>query len=87
MPEPLPKIRPGQPDDIADCVVARGLTRENDLSVEELAARGITEESWRADVATGRLPGYVAVAGDRIVGYCFGYRDSSEIAVLVVLPA
>jgi ribosomal protein S18 acetylase RimI-like enzyme len=54
--------------------------------VAELARRGITEESWRADTVSGRLPGYVGCAGGDIVGYCFGDRDTGEVVVLAILP-
>ena len=67
-------------------MILRGQTRENAISVEELAARGITDATWRADVVSGRLSGYVACVGERIVGYCFADRDTGEIVVLVVSP-
>lgn len=74
------------PDDTPACLVLRGLTRENAFSVEQLAALGITLESWRAGIADGSLPGHVATDDDRIVGYCFGERETGEIAVLALLP-
>jgi GNAT superfamily N-acetyltransferase len=83
---PAHTIRPARPDDVPACLILRGQTRENAISVGELADRGITEGSWRADVVSGRLPGYVASVGGRIVGYCFGDRDTGEIVVLALLP-
>ncbi|MEG2805172.1 GNAT family N-acetyltransferase, partial [Stenotrophomonas sp.] len=74
-------------DDAADCVDLRGRTRENAFSVEALAALGITVESWAEGIAEGVLPGHVAEADGRMVGYCFGDRDSGEIVVLALLPA
>lgn len=74
------------PDDTRACIVLRGMTRENAFSVERLAALGITLESWRAAIADGSLPGHVATADGRIVGYCFGERETGEIAVLALLP-
>lgn len=73
-------------DDAPACFVLRGMTRENALSVERLAALGITLESWRAAIADGSLPGHVAIVEGRIVGYCFGERETGEIAVLALLP-
>ena len=74
------------PDDTPACIVLRGMTRENAFSIERLAALGITLESWQAAIADGGLPGHVATAAGRIVGYCFGERETGEIAVLALLP-
>ena len=79
--------RKAAPDDTTACLVLRGMTRENAFSVERLAALGITLESWRAGIADGSLPGHVATVEGRIVGYCFGERETGEIAVLALLPA
>ncbi|HEV7324777.1 MAG TPA: GNAT family N-acetyltransferase [Bosea sp. (in: a-proteobacteria)] len=74
------------PDDTPACVVLRGRTRENAFSVERLAEAGVTLESWRSAVADGSLPGHVATEDGRIVGYCFGERETGEIAVVALLP-
>ncbi len=74
------------PTDAADCLDLRGRTRENAFSAAELAALGITVESWQAGIADGTLPGHVATADGRVIGYCFGDRDSGEIVVLALLP-
>jgi ribosomal protein S18 acetylase RimI-like enzyme len=78
--------RQAVPDDTPACVVLRGRTRENAFSVERLAEAGVTLESWRAAVVDGSLPGYVATLDGEIVGYCFGERETGEIAVLALLP-
>lgn len=78
--------RRAAPDDTPACIVLRGMTRENAFSVERLAALGITLESWSSSVADGSLPGHVATENGRIVGYCFGERETGEIAVLALLP-
>jgi ribosomal protein S18 acetylase RimI-like enzyme len=80
-------FRRAAPDDTPACIVLRGMTRENAFSVEKLAALGITLESWRSAIADGSLPGHVAIVDDRIVGYCFGERETGEIAVLALLPS
>jgi GNAT superfamily N-acetyltransferase len=79
--------RQAVPDDTPACVVLRGRTRENAFSVERLAEAGVTLESWRAGIAHGTLPGHVATVDGEIVGYCFGERETGEIAVLALLPA
>ncbi len=80
------EYRPAQPADVADCIVIRGQTRENAVSVARLAALGITYESWRESVQSGALPGFVCCDGARIVGYCFGERATGEVVVLALLP-
>lgn len=75
------------PEDTPACLDLRGRTRENAFSVAELEALGITLESWRAGIADGSLPGYVALVDGELAGYCFGDRDTGEIAVLALLPA
>jgi ribosomal protein S18 acetylase RimI-like enzyme len=80
-------FRPATPDDIPACVILRGQTRQNAVSVERLAALGITEESWADDVRSGSLPGYVCTDDQSIAGYCFGDKSSGEIVVLALLPA
>src|SRR5450432_3701781 len=79
-------IRLAIPGDIPECAALRGRTRENAISVEQLAAMGITVDSWAAEVESGLLTGYVCVVREAIVGYCFGENASGEILVLAVLP-
>ena len=75
------------PEDTPACLDLRGRTRENAFSVDELEALGITLESWQAGIADGSLPGYGALVDGELAGYCFGERDTGEIAVLALLPA
>jgi GNAT superfamily N-acetyltransferase len=74
------------PADVAECIEIRGLTRENAISAERLASMGITQASWAESVQDGSLPGVVCTCEGRIIGYCFGERDSGEIVVLALLP-
>lgn len=74
-------------DDIGACLVLRGQTRENAISVERLAALGITAESWADDLRSGALTGHVATEQGAIIGYCFGDNASGEVVVLALLPA
>ncbi|MGE8687631.1 MAG: N-acetyltransferase family protein [Achromobacter sp.] len=78
--------RPAMPQDAAACVTLRGMTRENAVSEAELAAAGITAETWAAGIAEGLYPGFVALDGAKLAGYCFGHRDTGEIVVLALLP-
>ena len=80
------QFRRATPDDIQACVILRGQTRQNAVSVERLATRGVTVESWAGDVRSGSLAGHVCT-DDAIVGYCFGDIASGEVVVLALLPA
>ncbi|SCX73058.1 GNAT family N-acetyltransferase [Variovorax sp. EL159] len=79
--------RKAVPEDTPACLDLRGKTRENAFSVEALKAIGITLESWQSAVADGSLPGCVALVDGELAGYCFGDRETGEIAVLALLPA
>lgn len=80
------QYRAALPEDAAECLTARGKTRQNAASEEWLRSIGITLESWSENIRSGALPGHVCIADDRIVGFCFGQRDSGEIQVVAVLP-
>ena len=58
---------------------------ENALTHEQLAARGVTNESVAASFLKGSK-GWVAVHGGRIVGFSIGDRTSGSIFALFVLP-
>ena len=72
--------------DAEACIVLRTQTRENAVTRAELAAAGITRETWAAGIDAGLYPGVVALDGDVLAGYCFGHRDTGEIVVLALLP-
>lgn len=67
-----PVYRKAVPADIPACLILRGKTRENAFSVEQLAALGITLESWQGGVRDGAVPGYVCPLEDTLAGHCFG---------------
>jgi GNAT superfamily N-acetyltransferase len=80
------KYRSALTKDAPECVVLRGETRENALSAEQLRALGITAKSWAENIRSGTVAGYICTFAGRMVGYCFGVRETGEIEVLVVLP-
>ena len=81
-------FRPATPADAPACVALRGLTRENTITLAQLAAMGITAESWAAAVAAGDLSGFVCVDEQAaIVGYGFGDKATGEVVVLALLTA
>ena len=80
------QYRSALPEDAAECVDLRGKTRQNPASEELLRSMGITVETWRDGISSGSLPGYICTVDGKMVGYCFGDRDSAEIVVLAMLP-
>lgn len=80
------EYRSAQPEDTAECVAIRSKTRENAFTEEQLRSIGITVESWAENIRSGALPGYLCIVEGKIVGYCFGSRETGEIEVLIVLP-
>lgn len=79
-------VRPARPEDAAECVRLRGLTRENAVPEARLRQYGITVDSWAADIARGALCGWVAARGGQMLGYCFGAVSTGEVVVLAILP-
>ena len=80
------KYRQASPGDVDECLVVRGMTRQNPASAELLRSIGITSESWAQNIRSGALPGHVCIAYGSIVGFCFGMRETGEIQVLAILP-
>jgi ribosomal protein S18 acetylase RimI-like enzyme len=79
------RYRKALPKDTGECIVLRGNTRENAFSAAQLEAIGVTHESWESGIERDKIPGYVCLVNEKIVGYCFGEKESGEILVLAVL--
>jgi len=80
------KYRPALPEDAQECLVVRGRTRQNAASEDWLRSIGITSESWARSIRSGALPGHVCTVDEKIVGFCFGARETGEIEVVALLP-
>ncbi len=80
------EFRLAVPEDVAECLVVRARTRQNPASEELLRSIGITSESWAENIRSGALPGHVCIVDGRIVGFCFGVRETGEIQVVAILP-
>ena len=79
-------LSPGRPEDTPAYVTLRGLTRENAISAERLAALGITADGWAASMREGRLVGTAAHDAGTLMGYAFGDTHTGEVVVLALLP-
>lgn len=80
------RLREAVPADAAACIELRGRTRQNAVSADRLLGYGITAASWAEGIRNGGLPGCVAEADGRLLGYCFGDRATGEVQVLALLP-
>ncbi len=74
-------IRAGLPSDMPAITHVRTSVRENHLSVEQMAARGII-----ADMEAGHLGTWVAEAEGRIATFSMADRRDGSIFALFVLP-
>jgi len=63
----------------------RTRTRENNYTLEQLTARGITPESVAEKLATS-FKGWVCVDADQVVGFCMADCSTGELWVVAVLP-
>ena len=71
--------------DIPALFVLRPQTRENAMSVEELAAIGITPESMKAAIA-GSHRGWLFEEYGEVGGFAMGDSANAELTVMAMLP-
>jgi len=79
-------IRPARQSDLARITAVRTSVIENHLSVEQLAERGITEDSIWADIAAGHLGAWVGEAEGRVVAFAMADRRRGQIFALFTEP-
>jgi GNAT superfamily N-acetyltransferase len=79
-------IRPGRASDMPDIVRVRTSVTENHLSVEQMAAMGITPDSVLADIACGNLGCWVGEDAGRVVAFAMADQRDGSIFALFVLP-
>ncbi len=80
------EFEPASPDETAEFIHLRGLTRENAVSEQRLRSLGITAETWAHDIRSSELIGFVGRSKQQLVGYCFGNSTTGEVVVLAVRP-
>jgi len=64
--------------DLADLFAVRVVTRENRLSLEQLAGLGITSESV-AELLESTYRGWLCADDGKIVGFAIGNRENGEM--------
>lgn len=71
--------------DVPKLFPVRIRTRENRMSMEELAAIGITVESMQAAIK-GTHKGWLAEQDGKVVGFVMGDYEARELTVIALLP-
>lgn len=79
-------IREGRPEDLGAITHVRTSVVENHLSVEQMAAIGITPEGIIAEMQAGALGCFVAEEAGRIVGFSMADKRDAGLFALFVLP-
>jgi GNAT superfamily N-acetyltransferase len=79
-------IRPIEAADLAEITRLRTSVKENHLSVEEMADRGITPAGILAELANGDLGGWVELLNGEIVGFSMADRRDGQIFALFTKP-
>lgn len=72
-------------NDIPELFAIRTRTRENTLSIEELARCGITPESIATALLTD-VKGWLCEIDNKIVGFAMGNKTTGEMLVIALLP-
>ena len=79
-------FRPTFEYDIGPAFAIRASTRQNPVSIAQLAEWGITPESAWQRYASGEVCGWVCEDQGRIVAFGSGDLTTGEVLVLAVLP-
>jgi ribosomal protein S18 acetylase RimI-like enzyme len=72
--------------DIEQTFSVRASTRQNPVSISQLAEWGFTPESTWNKYSTGAICGWVCEDKGNIAGFCSGDLATGEVIVLAVLP-
>jgi GNAT superfamily N-acetyltransferase len=79
-------IRRAKPEDLAAMTRVRTSVRENHLSVEGIAALGITPETTMAGMRAGHYGSWLAEEADETIAFAMADRRVGSIFALFVLP-
>lgn len=79
-------IRPIAAADMAEITRLRTSVKENHLSVEEMAERGITPAGILADLDSGNLGGWVDEQDGEILGFSMADHRDGQIFALFTKP-
>ncbi|MBL8908331.1 MAG: GNAT family N-acetyltransferase, partial [Rhizobiales bacterium] len=79
-------IRPIAAADLAEITGLRTSVKENHLSVEEMAERGITPAGILADLDSGDLGGWLEEQNGEILGFSMADNRDGQIFALFTKP-
>lgn len=79
------KIREIEVEDIPALFVVRPQTRENAMTIEELASIGITPDSM-VEAINDSHRGWLYEDDGQVVGFAMGDSKNSEVTVMAMLP-
>jgi len=79
-------IRTITASDMAEITRLRTSVKENHLSVEQMAERGITPDGIMADLDSGNLGGWVEVENGQIRGFSMADHRDGQIFALFTKP-
>ncbi len=82
-----PVLRRATVADLPEITRIRTSVRENHLSVEDMAARGITHETTAARMLSGELGSWVATIGNQIAAFAFADKTNGNLWALFTHPA
>jgi GNAT superfamily N-acetyltransferase len=82
-----PVFREARVEDLPEITRIRTSVRENHLSVEDLASRGITHETTSARMNSGELGSWVATLNGDIVAFAFADKTNGNLWALFTDPA
>ena len=74
------------PRDVPALFAVRTAVKENALSLEQLAALGLTPSSVTAMLLTPHHGGWLAEDRGQVVGFAMGDAQTGELGVIAVLP-
>jgi GNAT superfamily N-acetyltransferase len=81
-----PVLRKARVEDLPEITRIRTSVRENHLSVEDLAARGITHETTAARMRSGELGSWVATLDGQIAAFAFADKTTGNLWALFTGP-
>lgn len=79
-------LRPATEADLPGITHVRTSVRENHLSVEQLAERGITQETVAARMRSGDLGNWVVAVNDEVVAFAMADKTTGNLFALFILP-
>jgi GNAT superfamily N-acetyltransferase len=82
-----PMLRKARVEDLPEITRIRTSVRENHMSIEDLASRGITPETTAARMTSGELGSWVATLNDQIAAFAFADRTNGNLWALFTDPA